>query len=147
MTSRQLTFLNNWTWFGHCAHRFIPNYRIESYYKSSFPKCLRFQITIQIYLFFRFLTTEFQRNMICQYIVKWGGKLINNCQYVRIRKVSHSRLQITVPIFAQRAKYLTIVSQITSWSLRGVNVLSAVRGECKACWWTEDFLLVSDNLT
>jgi hypothetical protein len=28
-------------------------------------------------------------------------------------------------------------SQITSWSLRGVNVLSAVRGEYKACRWTE----------
>jgi hypothetical protein len=37
--------------------------------------------------------------------------------------------------------------QITSWSLRGVNVLSAVRGEYEACRWTEDFLLVSDKET
>jgi hypothetical protein len=37
--------------------------------------------------------------------------------------------------------------QITSWSLRGVNVLSEVRGEYRACRWTEDFLLVSDKET
>jgi hypothetical protein len=33
--------------------------------------------------------------------------------------------------------------QTTRWSLRGVNILSAVRGEYRACRWTEDFLLVS----
>jgi hypothetical protein len=37
--------------------------------------------------------------------------------------------------------------QITSWSLLGVNVLSAVRGEYRACRWMEDFLLVSDKET
>jgi hypothetical protein len=36
-------------------------------------------------------------------------------------------------------------SQITSWYQRGIIVLSAVRGEYKACRWTEDFLLVSDK--
>jgi hypothetical protein len=36
---------------------------------------------------------------------------------------------------------------ITSWSLRGVNVLSAAWDEYKACRWTEDFLLVSDKKT
>jgi hypothetical protein len=35
--------------------------------------------------------------------------------------------------------------QITSWSLRGVNVPSAVRGVYRACRWTEGFLLVSDS--
>jgi hypothetical protein len=30
-------------------------------------------------------------------------------------------------------------------SLRGLNVLSAVRGEYRACRWTEDFLLVRDK--
>jgi hypothetical protein len=34
---------------------------------------------------------------------------------------------------------------ITSWSLRDINVLSAVREEYRACRWTEDFLLVSDK--
>jgi hypothetical protein len=33
------------------------------------------------------------------------------------------------------------------WSLRGVNILSAVRGEYWACRWTEDFLLVSAKVT
>jgi hypothetical protein len=33
--------------------------------------------------------------------------------------------------------------QTMRWSLRGVNILSAVRGEYRACRWTEDFLLVS----
>jgi hypothetical protein len=33
------------------------------------------------------------------------------------------------------------------WSLRGVNILSAVRGEYRACRWTEDFLLVSTKMT
>jgi hypothetical protein len=39
--------------------------------------------------------------------------------------------------------------QITSWSLRCVNVLSVVWGwgEYRACRWTEDFLLVSDKDT
>jgi hypothetical protein len=37
--------------------------------------------------------------------------------------------------------------QITICPLRGVNVLNAVRGECKACRWMEDFLLVSDEGT
>jgi hypothetical protein len=41
----------------------------------------------------------------------------------------------------------TYCAQITSWSLRSVNVLSAVRGKYKACKWTEDFPLVSDSLT
>jgi hypothetical protein len=33
--------------------------------------------------------------------------------------------------------------QTMRWSLRGVNILSAVRGEYRACRWTQDFLLVS----
>jgi hypothetical protein len=33
------------------------------------------------------------------------------------------------------------------WSLRGVDILSAVRGEDKACRWTEDFLLASAKVT
>jgi hypothetical protein len=37
--------------------------------------------------------------------------------------------------------------QTASWSLRGVNVLSAVRGEFRACRWKQDFLLVSDKET
>jgi hypothetical protein len=37
--------------------------------------------------------------------------------------------------------------QTMRWSLRGVNILSAVRGEYRACRWTEDFLLVSAKLT
>jgi hypothetical protein len=35
--------------------------------------------------------------------------------------------------------------QTTRWSLRGVNILSAVRGEYRASRGTEDFLLVSAN--
>jgi hypothetical protein len=37
--------------------------------------------------------------------------------------------------------------QVMRWSLRGVNILSAVRGEYNACRWTEDFLLVSAKVT
>jgi len=37
--------------------------------------------------------------------------------------------------------------QTMRWSLRGVNILSAVRGEDKACRWTGDFLLVSAKVT
>jgi hypothetical protein len=37
--------------------------------------------------------------------------------------------------------------QTMRWSLRGVNILSAVRGEYNACRWTEDFLLVSAKVT
>jgi hypothetical protein len=37
--------------------------------------------------------------------------------------------------------------QTMRWSLRGVNILSAVRGEYKACRWTEDFLLVNVKVT
>jgi hypothetical protein len=37
--------------------------------------------------------------------------------------------------------------QTMGWSLRRVNILSAVRGEYRANRWTEDFLLVSDKLT
>jgi hypothetical protein len=33
--------------------------------------------------------------------------------------------------------------QTMRWSLRSVNILSAVRGEYRACRWTEDFLLIS----
>jgi hypothetical protein len=36
---------------------------------------------------------------------------------------------------------------ITSWSLRSVNVVSAVRGEYKGYRWTEEFLLVNDKKT
>jgi hypothetical protein len=34
-----------------------------------------------------------------------------------------------------------------SSSLREVNILTAERGEYKACRWTEDFLPVSDKKT
>jgi hypothetical protein len=37
--------------------------------------------------------------------------------------------------------------QTMRWSLRGVNILSAVRREYRACRWTEDFLLVSAKVT
>jgi hypothetical protein len=37
--------------------------------------------------------------------------------------------------------------QTMRWSLRGVNILSAVRGEYRACRWTEDFLLVRAKMT
>jgi hypothetical protein len=37
--------------------------------------------------------------------------------------------------------------QIMSWSLQGVNVLSAVRGKYRAYRWMDDFLLVSDKET
>jgi hypothetical protein len=37
--------------------------------------------------------------------------------------------------------------QTMRWSLRGVNILSAVRGEYRARRWTEDFLLVSSKVT
>jgi hypothetical protein len=40
---------------------------------------------------------------------------------------------------------VTYRPQITSWSLRRVYVLGAVRGEYRACRWTDDFLLVSDR--
>jgi hypothetical protein len=39
----------------------------------------------------------------------------------------------------------TCCPHITSWSLRSVNVLSAVWEEYRVCSWTEDFLLVSDT--
>jgi hypothetical protein len=42
-------------------------------------------------------------------------------------------------------EYVGNCAQITSRTLRGVNVLSAVRGEYIACRWTKDFLLVSDK--
>jgi hypothetical protein len=54
----------------------------------------------------------------------------------------------TVSVFTNSTVHRSRVNpcpQITSWSLRGVNVLSAVRGEYRACRWTEDFLLVSDK--
>jgi hypothetical protein len=37
--------------------------------------------------------------------------------------------------------------QTMRWSLRSVNILSAVRGEYNACRWTGDFLLVSAKVT
>jgi hypothetical protein len=37
--------------------------------------------------------------------------------------------------------------QTMRWSLRGANILSAVRGEYRACRWIEDFLLVSAKVT
>jgi hypothetical protein len=37
--------------------------------------------------------------------------------------------------------------QTMRWSLRGVNILSAVWGKYRACRWTEDFLLVSAKMT
>jgi hypothetical protein len=37
--------------------------------------------------------------------------------------------------------------QTMRWSLRGVNILSAVRGEYRACRWIEDFLLVNAKVT
>jgi hypothetical protein len=37
--------------------------------------------------------------------------------------------------------------QTMRWSLRGVNILSAVRGQYRACRWTEDSLLVSAKVT
>jgi hypothetical protein len=43
-----------------------------------------------------------------------------------------------------RSKYSR---QTMRWSLRGVNILSAVRGEYRACRWTEDFLFVSAKVT
>jgi hypothetical protein len=43
------------------------------------------------------------------------------------------------------ARVTTYCPQITSWSLRSINVFSAVRGEYKACKWAEEFLLVSDK--
>jgi hypothetical protein len=49
---------------------------------------------------------------------------------------------------AYRWHYRTLYSRQTMiWSLRGVNILSAVRGEYNACRWTEDFLLVSAKVT
>jgi hypothetical protein len=43
--------------------------------------------------------------------------------------------------------YSHVGRQTMRWSLRGVNILSAVRGEYRACRWTEDFLLVSATVT
>jgi hypothetical protein len=37
--------------------------------------------------------------------------------------------------------------QTMRWSLRGVNILSAVRGVYRACRWIEDFLLVNAKVT
>jgi hypothetical protein len=48
---------------------------------------------------------------------------------------------------------VTVVKLVTTTDQRprvdpcGINVLSAVRGEYRACSWTEDFLLVSDKET
>jgi hypothetical protein len=41
----------------------------------------------------------------------------------------------------------TYSRQTMRWSLRGVNILSGLRGEYRACRWTEDFLLVSSKVT
>jgi hypothetical protein len=50
-----------------------------------------------------------------------------------------------VPQLAQESDVYS--RQTMRWSLRGVNILSAVRGEYRACKWTEDFLLVSAKVT
>jgi hypothetical protein len=46
-----------------------------------------------------------------------------------------------------RAHRSFILSTDHKLALRGVNVLSTLRGEDRACRWTEDFLLVSDKKT
>jgi hypothetical protein len=60
------------------------------------------------------------------------------------------RINTFVPKFSIR-KYTPFESyysrQTMRWSLRGVNILSAVRGEYRAGRWTEDFLLVSAKMT
>jgi hypothetical protein len=43
--------------------------------------------------------------------------------------------------------YIYVLSTDKELILRGVNVLSAVRGEYRACSWTEGFLFVSYKQT
>jgi hypothetical protein len=50
----------------------------------------------------------------------------------------------TYPI---RSRSVDYSRQTMRWSVRGVNILSAVRGKYRACRWTEDFLLVSAKVT
>jgi hypothetical protein len=54
-------------------------------------------------------------------------------------------------LFEVRTEFLNNIyyPQTTSWSLRGVDDLSAVGGggKYKACRWTEDFHLISDKET
>jgi hypothetical protein len=49
--------------------------------------------------------------------------------------------------FNEMFKKINYSRQTMRWSLRGVNNLSAVRGEYRECRWTEDFILVSAKLT
>jgi hypothetical protein len=59
-------------------------------------------------------------------------------------KVPLQALLLTLALLHSACDYCP---QITSWSLRGANVLTAVRGEYRAWRWKEDFLLVSDKET
>jgi hypothetical protein len=55
---------------------------------------------------------------------------------------------VTCDCTSWHMKYdVQVLSTDHELSLRGVNVFSAVRGEYRACRWTEDCLLVSDKET
>jgi hypothetical protein len=73
-------------------------------------------------------------DMWSQYIM--AGEVFNR------RTISESLVRYYTPIMP--CLYST---QTMRWSLRGINILSAVRGEYRACRWIEDFLLVSAKVT
>jgi hypothetical protein len=52
--------------------------------------------------------------------------------------------EVGLEVNPEKTKYSR---QTMRWSLRGVNILSAVRGEYRACRWTEYVLLFSAKVT
>jgi hypothetical protein len=83
----------------------------------------------------------------CQHLISWPANQVR-AHYHTAKLEPNRRVSLFIYIFIRWSLRSQMYSRQTMrWSLRGVNILSAVRGEYRACRWTENFLLVSAKVT